>query len=172
MSDRDVEVSIDVVLRHADKKVKREDIENRLYRVLADQTDGSQAYEAIADMLVLLQEVKSIASNKGSLTEKGAEVLRLLDLSTAKDTLKTQRNQFACALIASESILGDRPVSVIKDELTILMNTDIAEVGRVWTEGRAVAVEKVSGRLSSAMIEDLKASIADITSRIGKSTGK
>jgi hypothetical protein len=83
MSDRDVQVSIDVVLRHADKKVKREDIENRLYRVLADQTDGSQAYEAIADMLVLLQEVKSIASNKGSLTEKGAEVLRLLDLSTA-----------------------------------------------------------------------------------------
>ena len=172
MSDRDVEVSIDVVLRHADKKVNREDIENRLYRVLADQTDGSQTYEGIADMLALFQEVKSIASNKGSLTEKGAEVLRLLDLSTAKDTLKKQRNQFVCTLIASESIFGDRPASVIKDELTILMNTDIAEVGRVWTEGRAVALEKISSRLPSAMIDDIKAAIAEITSRIGKSTGK
>lgn len=172
MSEQDIEVSVDVVLRRDSKPAKRADIEQRLYRALADQPDGSDSYEAIADALALLLEVKNIASNKGDLRAKGAKVLRLLDLSTAKDSLKKHRDKLACALIASESQFGDVPPSVIKDELTILMKMDVADVGKVWTAGKAKALEGISGKLPLLLVEDIKVSISDITAKIGNSREK
>lgn len=172
MSERDIEVSIDVVLRRDSKPAKRADIEQRLYKALAHQPDGSDSYEAIADALALLLEIKNIASDKGNLRAKGAKVLRRLDLSTAKDSLKKHRDRLACALIASESQFGDMPPSVIKDELTILMKMDVADVGKIWTAGKVEALDGISGKLPPLMVEDIKVSISDITAMIGNTREK
>ena len=172
MSDRDIEVSIDVVSKRTDKKIRRGDLEDLLYNLLADQPDGSDAYEAIADTLALLVQIENIANGKGNMRDKGADVLRLLELSTAKDSLKRQRDQYACALIANESLAGNRPLSVIKDELAGLMQIDIAEVNRAWTAGKDLAMEQVSGKMSGQLVRDLKTAIADISTKIGNSTGK
>lgn len=172
MSDRDIEVSIEVVSRSEEKGINRSELEKRLYTILANHEHGSDEYEAIADTLALLLQIKGIAGQKGKSTEKGLEVLKHLDLSNAKHSFKEHRDQLACALIANESRHGERNLNVIKDQLTHLIDTDISEVNRIWQEGKDVAVSDAKNRLSMTQIEDVKATISDITAKVRKSTGK
>ena len=130
MSDRDVGVSLEVVSRSEEKVIKRPELEKRLYTILANHEHGSDEYEGIADTLALLLQIKRIAGKKGKSTEKGSEVLKLLDLSTAKNSLREQRDQLVCVLIANDSLHSGRDLNVIKDQLTHLTETDISEVNR------------------------------------------
>ena len=105
MSDRDIEVSIEVVSRSEEKVINRSELEKRLYTILANHEHGSDEYEAIADTLALLLQIKGIAGQKGKSTEKGLEILKHSDLSNAKHSLKEHRDQLACALDDSRSSL-------------------------------------------------------------------
>ena len=172
MSDRDIEVSIEVVSRSEEKVINRSELEKRLYTILANHDHGSDEYEGIADTLALLLKMKRIAGQKGKSTEKGLEVLKYLDLSEAKHSLREHRDELACALIANESHHGERNLSVVKDQLTHLMETDISEVNRIWHEGKDVALFGAKIELSVTQIEDIKTAINAITAKIRKSTGK
>lgn len=172
MSARDLEVTIEVISRSDAKVIKRPEIERRLYEILANLEHGSDEYEGIADTLALLLQIKRIAGQKGKSTEKGYEVLKHLDLSNAKHSLKEHRDQLACALIANESHHGERNLSVVKDQLTHLIDTDISEVNRIWQEGKDVALSGAKMELSVIQIEDIKTAISDITAKVRKSTGK
>lgn len=172
MSDRDIEVSIEVFSRSEEKVINRSELEKRLYTILANHEHGSDEYEAIADTLALLLQIKGIAGQKGKSTQKGLEVLKHSDLSNAKHSLKEHRDQLACALIANESRHGERNLNVIKDQLTHLLDTDISEVNRIWQEGKDLAVAGARNKLSVTQIEDIKTAISDITTKVRKSTGK
>ena len=172
MSDRDFEVTIDVVSRSEAKNIKRPELERRLYDILSNLDHRTDEYEGIADTLAMLLQIKRIAGQKGKATEKGSEVLKYLDLSNAKHSLKEHRDQLACALIANESHHGERNLSVIKDQLTHLMDTDISEVNRIWQRGREEAVSGAENKLLSTQIEDIKTAISGLTAKVRKSTGK
>ena len=172
MSDHDFEVTIDVISRSEAKVIKRPELERPLYEILSNLDHRTDEYEGIADTLALLLQIKRIAGQKGKSTEKGSEVLKHLDLSNAKHSLKEHRNQLACALIANESHHGERNLSVVKDQLTHLMESDISEVNRIWHEGKDVALFGAKIELSVTQIEDIKTAINAITAKIRKSTGK
>ena len=172
MSDRDIGVSLEVISRSEEKVIKRSELEKRLYTILANYEHGSDEYEGIADALALLLQIKRIAGKKGKSTEKGLEVLKLLDLSTAKQSLRELRDQLVCVLIANESVHNDRDLNVIKDQLTHLTETDISEVNRTWQRGRDIALSGANNELSVTQIEDIKAAIKDITAKVRKSRGK
>lgn len=172
MSDRDIGVSLEVVSRSEEKVIKRPELEKRLYTILANHEHGSDEYEGIADTLALLLQIKRIAGKKGKSTEKGSEVLKLLDLSTAKNSLREQRDQLVCVLIANDSLHSGRDLNVIKDQLTHLTETDISEVNRTWQRGRDLALSVASNELSVTQIEDIKTAIKDITAKVRKSRGK
>ena len=172
MSDRDIQVTTEVVSRSEEKEIKRSELEARLYMILANHDPGSDEYEGIADTLAFLLQLKLITGQKGKSCEKGSKVLEHLDLSNAKPSLKEHRNQLACALIASESHHGKRNLSVVKDQLTHLMDTDISEVNRIWQEGKDVALSGAKIELSVTQIEDIKTAISDITLKVRKSKGK
>lgn len=172
MSDRDIGVSLDVISRSEEKVIKRSELEKRLYTILANYEHGSDEYEGIADALALLLQIKRIAGKKGKSTEKGSEVLKLLDLSTAKQSLRELRDQLVCVLIANESVHNDRDLNVIKDQLTHLTETDIAEVNRTWQRGRGIALSGANNELSVTQIEDIKTAIKGITAKVRKSRGK
>jgi len=172
VSDRDIGVSLDVISRSEEKVIKRSELEKRLYTILANYEHGSDEYEGIADALALLLQIKRIAGKKGKSTEKGSEVLKLLDLSTAKQSLRELRDQLVCVLIANESVHNDRDLNVIKDQLTHLTETDIAEVNRTWQRGRDFALSGANNELSLTQIDDIKTAINAITATIRKSTGK
>ena len=172
MSDRDIGVSLDVISRSEEKVIKRSELEKRLYTILANYEHGSDEYEGIADALALLLQIKRIAGKRGKSTEKGSEVLKLLDLSTAKQSLRELRDQLVCVLIANESVHNDRDLNVIKDQLTHLTETDIAEVNRTWQRGRDFALSGANNELSLTQIDDIKTAINAITATIRKSTGK
>lgn len=172
MSDRDIEVSIEVVSRSEEKGINRSELETRLYTILANHEHGSDEYEAIADALALLLQIKGIAGQKGKSTEKGLEVLKYLDLSEAKHSLREHRDQLACALIANEWLHRDRNLSVMKDQLTHLIDTDISEVNRIWQEGKDLALAGAKNKLSVTQIEDIKTAIKGITAKVRKSRGK
>ena len=169
MSDRDIGVSLEVISRSEEKVIQRSELEKRLYTILANYEHGSDEYEGIADALALLLQIKRIAGKKGKSTEKGLEVLRLLDLSTAKQSLRELRDQLVCVLIANESVHNDRDLNVIKDQLTHLTETDISEVNRTWQRGRDIALSGANNELSVTQIEDIKAAIKDITAKVRKS---
>ena len=172
MSDRDVGVSLEVVSRSEEKVIKRPELEKRLYTILANHEHGSDEYEGIADTLALLLQIKRIAGKKGKSTEKGSEVLKLLDLSAAKNSLREQRDQLVCVLIANDSLHSGRDLNVIKDQLTHLTETDISEVNRIWQRGRDLALSGANNELSVTHIDDIKTAINAITAKIRKSTGK
>lgn len=172
MSDRHFEVTIDVISRSEAKVIKRRELERSLYEILSNLDQRTDEYEGIADTLALLLQIKRIAGQKGKATEKGSEVLKYLDLSNAKHSLKEHRDQLACALIANESHHGERNLSVVKDQLTHLMETDISEVNRIWQEGKDVALFGAKIELSVSQIEDIKTAISGITAKVRKSTGK
>ena len=172
MSDRDFEVTIDVISRSEAKGIKRPELERRLYEILSNLDHRTDEYEGIADTLALLIQIKRIAGQKGKSTEKGSEVLKHLDLSNAKHSLKEHRDQLACALIANESHHGERNLSVIKDQLTHLMDTDISEVNRIWQRGKEEAVSGAKNKLLSTQTEDIKTAISGLTAKVRKSTGK
>ena len=172
MSDRDIGVSLEVVSRSEEKVIKRPELEKRLYTILANHEHGSDEYEGIADTLALLLQIKRIAGKKGKSTEKGSEVLKLLDLSTAKNSLREQRDQLVCVLIANDSLHSSRDLNVIKDQLTHLTETDISEVNRTWQRGRDLALSGANNELSVTQIDDIKTAINAITATIRKSTGK
>lgn len=172
MSDRDIGVSLEVVSRSEEKVIKRPELEKRLYTILANHEHGSDEYEGIADTLALLLQIKRIAGKKGKSTEKGSEVLKLLDLSTAKNSLREQRDQLVCVLIANDSLHSGRDLNVIKDQLTHLTETDISEVNRTWQRGRDLALSVANNELSVTQIEDIKTAIKDITAKVRKSRGK
>lgn len=172
MSDRDIEVAIEVVSRSDEKIIKRSELEERLYKTLPYHDQGSDEYEAIADTLAFFLQIKRIAGQKGKSSEKGLEVLKHLDLSNAKHSLREHRDQLACALIANESHHGKCNLSVVKDQLTHLMETDISEVNRIWQEGRHAALSGANNELSVTQIEDIKTAIKSITAKIRKSSGK
>ena len=172
MSDRDIGVSLEVVSRSEEKVIKRPELEKRLYTILANHEHGSDVYEGIADSLALLLQIKRLAGQKGKSTEKGSEVLKLLDLSTAKQSLRELRDQLVCVLIANESVHNDRDLSVIKDQLTHLTETDISEVNRTWQKGRDIALSGTNNELSVTQIEDIKTAIKGITAKVRKSRGK
>lgn len=172
MSDRDIGVSLEVVSRSEEKVIKRPELEKRLYTILANHEHGSDEYEGIADTLALLLQIKRIAGKKGKSTEKGSEVLKLLDLSTAKNSLREQRDQLVCVLIANDSLHSSRDLNVIKDQLTHLTETDISEVNRTWQRGRDLALSVANNELSVTQIEDIKTAIKDITAKVRKSRGK
>lgn len=172
MSDRDIVVSLEVISRSEEKLIKRSELEKRLYMILANHDHGSDEYEGIADALALLLQIKRIAGKKGKSTEKGSEVLKLLDLSTAKQSLQELRDQLVCVLIANESVHNDRDLNVIKDQLTHLTETDISEVNRTWQRGRDIALSGANNELSVTQIEDIKTAIKDITAKVRKSGGK
>ena len=172
MSDRDVGVSLEVVSRSEEKVIKRPELEKRLYTILANHEHGSDEYEGIADTLALLLQIKRIAGKKGKSTEKGSEVLKLLDLSTAKNSLREQRDQLVCVLIANDSLHSGRDLNVIKDQLTHLTETDISEVNRTCQRGRDLALSVANNELSVTQIEDIKTAIKDITAKVRKSRGK
>ena len=88
MSDRDFEVTIDVISRSEAKVIKRPELERPLYEILSNLDHRTDEYEGIADTLALLLQIKRIAGQKGKSTEKGSEVLKHLDLSNAKHSLK------------------------------------------------------------------------------------
>ena len=67
-----------MVSKRTDKKIRSGDLEDLLFNLLADQPDGSDAYEAIADTLALLVQIENIANGKGNMRDKGADVLRVL----------------------------------------------------------------------------------------------
>ena len=169
MSDRDIGVSLEVISRSEEKVIKRSELEKRLYTILANHEHGSDEYEGIADTLALLLQIKRIAGKKGKSTEKGSEVLKLLDLSAAKNSLREQRDQLVCVLIANDSLHSDRDLNVIKDQLTHLTETDISEVNRTWQRGRDIALSGANNELSVTQIEDIKAAIKDITAKVRKS---
>ena len=54
MSDRDIEVSLEVVSRSEERVIKRPELEKRLYTILANHEHGSDKCEGIADTLALL----------------------------------------------------------------------------------------------------------------------
>lgn len=172
MSDRDIGVSLEVVSRSEEKVIKRPELEKRLYTILANHEHGSDEYEGIADTLALLLQIKRIAGKKGKSTEKGSEVLKLLDLSTAKNSLREQRDQLVCVLIANDSLHSSRDLNVIKDQLTHLTETDISEVNRTWQRGRDLALSVANNELSVTQIEDIKTAIKDITAKVRKSRGE
>lgn len=172
MSDRDIGVSLEVISRSEEKVIKRSELEKRLYTILANYEHGSDEYEGIADALALLLQIKRIAGKKGKSTEKGSEVLKLLDLSAAKNSLREQRDQLVCVLIANDSLHSDRDLNVIKDQLTHLTETDISEVNRIWQRGRDLALSGANNELSVTHIDDIKTAINAITAKIRKSTGK
>lgn len=172
MSDRDIGVYLEVVSRSEEKVIKRPELEKRLYTILANHEHGSDEYEGIADTLALLLQIKRIAGKKGKSTEKGSEVLKLLDLSTAKNSLREQRDQLVCVLIANDSLHSGRDLNVIKDQLTHLTETDISEVNRTWQRGRDLALSVANNELSVTQIEDIKTAIKDITAKVRKSRGK
>ena len=172
MSDRDIGVSLEVVSRSEEKVIKRPELEKRLYTILANHEHGSDEYEGIADALALLLQIKRIAGKKGKSTEKGSEVLKLLDLSAAKNSLREQRDQLVCVLIANDSLHSDRDLNVIKDQLTHLTETDISEVNRIWQRGRDLALSGANNELSVTHIDDIKTASNAITAKIRKSTGK
>lgn len=172
MSDRDIVVSLEVISRSEEKVIKRSELEKRLYTILANYEHGSDEYEGIADALALLLQIKRIAGKKGKSTEKGSEVLKLLDLAAAKNSLREQRDQLVCVLIANDSLHSDRDLNVIKDQLTHLTETDISEVNRIWQRGRDLALSGANNELSVTHIDDIKTAINAITAKIRKSTGK
>ena len=172
MSDRDIGVSLEVVSRSEEKVIQRPELEKRLYTILANHEHGSDEYEGIADTLALLLQIKRIAGKKGKSTEKGSEVLKLLDLSTAKNSLREQRDQLVCVLIANDSLHSGPDLNVIKDQLTHLTETDISEVNRTWQRGRDLALSVANNELSVTQIEDIKTAIKDITAKVRKSRGK
>ncbi len=172
MSTHDFEGAIEVISRSEAKVIKRPELERRLYEILANLENGSDEYEGIADTLALLLQMKRLAGQKGKSTEKGSEVLKLLDLSTAKQSLREFRDQLVCVLIANESVHNDRDLNVIKDQLTHLTETDISEVNRTWQRGRDVALSGANNELSVTQIEDIKTVIKDITARVRKSREK
>ena len=172
MSDRDIGVSLEVVSRSEEKVIKRPELEKRLYTILANHEHGSDEYEGIADTLALLLQIKRIAGKKGKSTEKGSEVLKLLDLSAAKNSLREQRDQLVCVLIANDSLHSGRDLNVIKDQLTHLTETDISEVNRTWQRGRDLALSVTNNELSVTQIEDIKTAIQDITAKVRKSREK
>ena len=172
MSDRDIGVSLEVISRSEEKVIKRSELEKRLYTILANYEYGSDEYEGIADALALLLQIKRIAGKKGKSTEKGSEVLKLLDLSAAKNSLREQRDQLVCVLIANDSLHSGRDLNVIKDQLTHLTETDISEVNRIWQRGRDLALSGANNELSVTHIDDIKTAINAITAKIRKSTGK
>lgn len=172
MSDRDIEVSLEVVSRSEERVIKRPELERRLYTILANHEHGSDEYEGIADTLALLLQIKRIAGKKGKSTEKGSEVLKLLDLSAAKNSLREQRDQLVCVLIANDFLHSGRDLNVIKDRLTHLIETDISEVNRIWQRGRDLALSGANDELSVTQIDDIKTAINAITPKIRKSTGK
>ena len=172
MSDRDIEVSLEVVSRSEERVIKRPELERRLYTILANLEHGSDEYEGIADTLALLLQIKRIAGKKGKLTEKGSEVLKLLDLSAAKNSLREHRDQLVCVLIANDFLLSGRDLNVIKDRLTHLTETDISEVNRIWQRGRDLALSGANDELSVTQSDNIKTAINAITAKIRKSTGK
>ena len=172
MSDRDIVVSLEVISRSEEKVIQRSELEKRLYTILANYEHGSDEYEGIADALALLLQIKRIAGKKGKSTEKGSEVLKLLDLAAAKNSLREQRDQLVCVLIANDSLHSDRDLNVIKDQLTHLTETDISEVNRIWQRGRDLALSGANNELSVTHIDDIKTAINAITAKIRKSTGK
>ncbi len=172
MSDRDIGVSLEVISRSEEKVIKRSELETRLYTILANYEHGSDEYEGIADALALLLQIKRIAGKKGRSTKKGSEVLKLLDLSAAKISLREQRDQMVCVLIANDSLHSGRDLNVIKDQLTHLTETDISEVNRTWQKGRDLALSGANNELSVTQIDDIKTAINAITATIRKSTGK
>ena len=172
MSDRDIGVSLEVISRSEEKVIQRSELEKRLYTILANYEHGSDEYEGIADALALLLQIKRIAGKKGKSTEKGSEVLKLLDLAAAKNSLREQRDQLVCVLIANDSLHSDRDLNVIKDQLTHLTETDISEVNRTWQRGRDLALSVANNELSVTQIEDIKTAIKDITAKVRKSRGK
>ena len=172
MSDQDIGVSLEVVSRSEEKVIKRPELEKRLYTILANHEHGSDEYEGIADTLALLLQIKRIAGKKGKSTEKGSEVLKLLDLSAAKNSLREQRDQLVCVLIANDSLHSGRDLNVIKDQLTHLTETDISEVNRTWQRGRDLALSVTNNELSVTQIEDIKTAIQDITAKVRKSREK
>ena len=172
MSDRDIGVSLEVVSRSEEKVIKRPELEKRLYTILANHEHGSDEYEGIADTLALLLQIKRIAGKKGKSTAKGSEVLRLLDLSATKQSLREHRDHLACILIVNEFLHGQGDLSVIKDQLTHLMDTDISEVNRIWQRGKEEAASGAKNKLLSTQIEDIKTAISGLTAKVRKSTGK
>ena len=172
MSDRDIEDAIEVVSRSEDKLINRPELEERLYRILANHDHGSDEYEGIVDTLALLLQIKRLVGQKGKSTEKGLEVLKLLGLSAAKQSYREHRDQLVCALIANESLHGGCDLNVIKDQLTHLTDTDISEVNRTWQRGKDVALSGAKNKLSMSQVEDIKTAISNITAKVRKSTGK
>ena len=172
MSDQDIGVSLEVVSRSEEKVIKRPELEKSLYTILANHEHGSDEYEGIADTLALLLQIKRIAGKKGKSTEKGSEVLKLLDLSAAKNSLREQRDQLVCVLIANDSLHSGRDLNVIKDQLTHLTETDISEVNRTWQRGRDLTLSVTNNELSVTQIEDIKTAIQDITAKVRKSREK
>lgn len=70
MSDRNLEVTIDIVSRSEDKLIKRSELERRLYEIFANHDHGSDEYKGITDTSALLLQIKGIAGQKGKSAER------------------------------------------------------------------------------------------------------
>lgn len=175
MGSSDIEKAMDV-LKRVDKPPKTEDLKNRLYKLLFNSTEETDAYNTVADTLALISAIDQIAAGKGTKRDKGIEVLDLLKLTNAKRRYVSERDRVCCQYAACLEISG-RSLGAVRDELSHLMGTQPSEVSKIWADGKQKALLEMGEYLEKFhkdadrkfFINDLKSAVQQMSEKIKNS---
>ena len=175
MGSSDIEKTMDV-LKRVDQPSKTKDLKDRLYTLLFNSTEETDAYNTVADTLALISAIDQIAAGKGTKRDKGIEVLDLLKLTNAKPRYVSERDRVCCQYAACLEISG-RSLGAIRDELSHLMGTHPVEVSKIWADGKPGALIEMEALLKSfekntdkkVFINDLKCVVQEMSERIKNS---
>lgn len=164
------------VLKRVGQPSKTEDLKNRLYTLLFNLTEKTDAYNTVADTLALISATEQIASGKGSKRDKGIDILDLLGLTNAKARYVSERDNVCCQYAACVELSG-RSLGAVRDELSHLMGTQPSEVSKIWADGKQKALLEMREHLEKfhkdtdrkVFINDLKSIIQQMSEKIKNS---
>jgi len=171
--------ALDVVLdalyrddRSNRRRVDRNELEERLVAALRAHELPADLKLLLQDTLLLFHQLQLLSQKKGVERQKAWAVYQRLDLVNGKHLLRNARDAMACDLIASEMHrLGKKRLTAdIKDPVAHLlgMPNNPPGVAAIWRKGGMNAKMRVTKKLPSRQVEDLKQAIREITATIAR----